>query len=101
MENNEANTRFNDFTGSIAADMEAPYSDIGQLEEIAKMHNVDISNLKPVGFHATGSYGDIQTYLICKDIENGTEILKLISSKTEDFLALFKRIDIKLIHKGF
>lgn len=96
MENNKANTRFNDLIGTIAADIEATYSDIGRLEEIARMYNVDISNLKPMGFHVTGSYGNIHTYLVCKEIDTGTEILKLISSKTEDFWVLFKRIDIKL-----
>ena len=100
MEDNIVNTRFNDFTGTIAADIEAIHSNMGRLEEIAKMYNVDLDDLKPVGFHIYGSYGDIDTYLICKEVKTGKEISKLLSLNTENFLTLFKRIDVKLTYKG-
>ncbi len=96
----EANTQYNDFKGTSAADI----SDHTDLKKFLESRGVDTNRYNPIGVKFYHAYNDFfSASIICLDRENSTPGNAYITSigferefDHKDFFNLFKRFNVVL-----
>jgi hypothetical protein len=92
----KANTQYNDFIGTSAADI----SDHAYLSNYLEKQGVDIEEYKPIGFSFYTSYNNFFSYSIICNWKNEIVSLSFEEELTkDDFFNLFKRFNVICLRK--
>lgn len=88
-----AETQYEDFIGTVAADFNADDSFV----EFCRAVDIDLNRYKPVGFRFHCSYGKLDTAIHCQDLHEAKPYLVELKFKCEPievFFHLFRALQV-------
>lgn len=100
-----ANTQYNDFKGTVSADICINMV----LNNLLKSHNINTKQFSPIGFNIARSYEKVDRFsIICIDLEKSSDQKNHIvnffledSFNNEDFFKLFERFNLIMFTTDF
>lgn len=98
-----AKTRYNDFVGTVAADI-SDYLDKGYLNALIPRNIPEYERYTVVGFEFYTHYGEMIFALLCRDMlqeDDGSLVAVEIACDLSSFFNLFKRFNLNLLPEGY
>lgn len=98
-----AKTRYNDFVGTVAADI-SDYLDKGYLNALIPRTIPEYESYTVVGFEFYTHYGEMIFALLCRNMlqeDDGSLVAVEIACDLSSFFNLFKRFNLNLLPEGY